>query len=248
MVGTQVSPSSAAQACAHAANASGIHRRDDHRSTDHNRLAINPSAEGYLAVTVLHAKDLPAGDPSGSSDPYVEIHIHRPGLFRSMTWRSSVKRQTLHPTWNQVARFEGSLEDLMQWPITLRVWDYDSALKRYGLGHHDIDITRLPFSPNLSFVDIPLQGAYHGSVTYRLSFTVSSLRWAFPAMPLHASALLALRRQPPPDATRYELCRDACLRGLTHWSFRYIAVTWVLMLCGWGVFLVYLYIVKPLGG
>ena len=46
-------------------------------------------------------------------------------------------------------------------------------------------------------------------------------------MPLHASALLALRRKPPPDATVIELSRDALLRSLTFWVYKYIAMAWV---------------------
>lgn len=217
-----------------------IHRRQGPAS---HQLKVSPSADGYLTITKIRCKGLIPCDSSGLSDPFVEITVHRTGLLqRSLTWRSPVQRQTLNPEWNATGRFDGTLEDLMTHRISLHVWDHAAPFKTKSLGSVNVDITRLPFTPSFDFVDVPLEHVEHGLVSYRVAFHLSPQRWAFPAMPLHASALLALRRTPPSDATRYELFRDACLRGLTHWSFRYIAITWVLLLVGWGIFVVYLYV------
>ncbi|KAF0748711.1 synaptotagmin-7 [Aphis craccivora] len=53
---------------------------------------------------VLQAKDLPAMDLSGTSDPYVRVTLLPDKKHRLDT---KVKRRTLNPRWNETLYFQG---------------------------------------------------------------------------------------------------------------------------------------------
>jgi len=53
---------------------------------------------------VFQAKDLPAMDLSGTSDPYVRVKLLPDKKHRLDT---KVKRRTLNPRWNETLYFQG---------------------------------------------------------------------------------------------------------------------------------------------
>ena len=55
-------------------------------------------------ICVLQAKELPAKDLSGTSDPYVKVTLLPDKKHKLLT---KIKRRTLHPRWNETFYFEG---------------------------------------------------------------------------------------------------------------------------------------------
>jgi Ca2+-dependent lipid-binding protein len=55
-------------------------------------------------MAVLQAKELPAKDISGTSDPYVRVTLLPDKKHRLET---KIKRRTLNPRWNETFYFEG---------------------------------------------------------------------------------------------------------------------------------------------
>ena len=48
-----------------------------------------------MLVTLHKGEDLPSADPNGYSDPYVKFKLH------DKTQKSTIKRFTLNPAWNE---------------------------------------------------------------------------------------------------------------------------------------------------
>jgi len=57
-----------------------------------------------INCNLLQAKDLPAMDLSGTSDPYVRVTLLPDKKHRLDT---KVKRRTLNPRWNETLYFQG---------------------------------------------------------------------------------------------------------------------------------------------
>ena len=88
----------------------------------------------------------------------------------------------------------------------------------------------------LHFTDVPLQGVSSGTISFSVSFELKLVVGLLPGTPVHASAAQALRRPPPKDASCIERARDRLLIALGHQIFLYIAILWLLALCGFGAF------------
>ena len=199
--------------------------------------------DGTLRITVLRGRNLVAADRNGLSDPYVLLKVR--GTTSRGAWKSRVEKRTLDPVWNQTASFQGQLGKLIQRPVRLLVVDKDSIFRLEGkddpLGHVHVPVSQLLTRDTIVATDVPLEGVAHGTVSFTATFEEHPQRGAFPAMPLHASALLVLRLEPPDDASAYERFRDRALISLTHRAYKYIAAAWVLSLCGWGLFVALLF-------
>ena len=151
-------------------------------------------------------------------------------------------KKTLSPSWNAVAEFHGQLDQMLARPAVLKVMDWDWRSFDDFLGKLELPIDQLLWNDGIVADKVRLDGVPRGTISYTATFTLAPERWAFPATPTHASALLVLRHKPPPDASRLELLRDSCLRGLTHRCFTYAAVCWVIALVGFGLAVVLLYL------
>eukprot|EP00026_Physarum_polycephalum_P003573 Phypoly_transcript_03586.p1 GENE.Phypoly_transcript_03586~~Phypoly_transcript_03586.p1 ORF type:complete len:349 (-),score=40.12 Phypoly_transcript_03586:75-1121(-) len=103
-------------------------------------LVFNVSELCKLHITILEAKNLPAADSNGLSDPYVEIRAEQ-GLFvRDNQIRTSVKNETLNPKWNQ--SFDVSWNHMFR-KLVLRVydrdkWSKDDFLGKARISYHDL--------------------------------------------------------------------------------------------------------------
>ena len=86
------------------------------------------------------------------------------------------------------------------------------------------------------FEALPLHGVETGTITFEVSFELKFDFGLLPGTPVHASAAQALRRPPPADALVLERFRDKILLFLGHRCFLWIAICWLIALCGFGAF------------
>ncbi|GBG72455.1 hypothetical protein CBR_g12029 [Chara braunii] len=112
---------------------------------------LKGKGEGWMVtITLLEARSLATADLTGFSDPYVVFTCD--GQTRS----SSIKLQTLNPTWNEILEF-----DAMEGPpsvMDVAVYDYDGPfLEPDELGTYEINFLRRS-SEELADLWIPLEG------------------------------------------------------------------------------------------
>jgi hypothetical protein len=192
-----------------------------------------------LRFTLHSGSDLMPADRNGFSDPYCIIRVNSAPI-----WRSKKCFRTLNPVWEQTHEFQGYLTDLVRKPVKIRVYDWDMVSLNDPIGRCHVDISALSgygVEHGLTFKDVALTGVPHGSISFSLHFELKPVFALFPGTPVHASAAQALRRRPPPDASRLELMRDGLLRLLGRKLFLYIAVLWLTSLVSTIVFIVVLY-------
>ncbi|XP_015377100.1 PREDICTED: synaptotagmin-7-like, partial [Diuraphis noxia] len=84
------------------------------------------------------AKDLPAMDLSGTSDPYVRVTLLPDKKHRLDT---KVKRRTLNPRWNETLYFQGfTMQKLHNRTLHLHVFDYDRFSRDDSIGETYIEL------------------------------------------------------------------------------------------------------------
>lgn len=89
---------------------------------------------GYLAFIFHEAKDLPAMDLTGKSDPYIKVFFE--GINNPKhKWTTSVARQTLSPVWEQ-----GDYVPVHKVPVVIKIecWDKDFFSKDDFIGTIEI--------------------------------------------------------------------------------------------------------------
>ncbi|XP_039294897.1 synaptotagmin-9 isoform X2 [Nilaparvata lugens] len=86
-------------------------------------LCYLPTA-GRLTVTIVKGRNLKAMDITGASDPYVKIYLVCEGK-RLRKKRTSVKRNTLSPLYNEALTFDVPSENVNDVSLILKVIDYD---------------------------------------------------------------------------------------------------------------------------
>ncbi|KAK2712296.1 hypothetical protein QYM36_011104 [Artemia franciscana] len=100
-----------------------------------------------LILKVMQAKDLPAMDLTGTSDPYVKVVLLPDKKHKLET---KIKRRTLNPKWNETFYFEGfPIQKLQTRVLHLHVFDYDRFSKDDSIGEVfvplcQIDLTSKP--------------------------------------------------------------------------------------------------------
>ncbi|XP_005802095.1 synaptotagmin-1-like [Xiphophorus maculatus] len=95
-------------------------------------LRFVPTA-GKLTVVVLEAKNLKKMDVGGLSDPYVKIHLMQNGK-RLKKKKTTIKKNTLNPYYNESFSFEVPSEQLEKVQIAVTVLDYDKIGKNDAIG------------------------------------------------------------------------------------------------------------------
>ena len=78
--------------------------------------------DGQLRVRVIEAKNLPAMDWGGTSDPYIVA------TFENKTRKTATIFKTLHPVWNELLQF-GTKVDEMDHLLQLECFDQDLGSK-----------------------------------------------------------------------------------------------------------------------
>ncbi|RZF38680.1 hypothetical protein LSTR_LSTR003486 [Laodelphax striatellus] len=88
-------------------------------------LCYLPTA-GRLTVTIIKGRNLKAMDIIGASDPYVSLVLVCEGK-RLRKKRTSVKRNTLSPLYNEALTFDVPSDNVNDVSLVLKVIDYDSS-------------------------------------------------------------------------------------------------------------------------
>ncbi|XP_036357336.1 synaptotagmin-9-like isoform X2 [Octopus sinensis] len=102
-------------------------------------LCYLPTA-GRLTVTIIKARNLKAMDITGSSDPYVKVALMCQGK-RIRKRKTSVKRSTLRPVYNEAIVFDVPQEHIEEISLVIKVVDYDrigsnEVMGCCGIGPH----------------------------------------------------------------------------------------------------------------
>nr|XP_005903648.1 PREDICTED: double C2-like domain-containing protein gamma [Bos mutus] len=82
------------------------------------------SQRGGLLVGVLRCAHLAPMDANGYSDPFVRLFLH-PNTGRKSKYKTSVRKKTLNPEFNEEFFYAGPREELAQKTLLVSVWDYD---------------------------------------------------------------------------------------------------------------------------
>nr|XP_051686181.1 double C2-like domain-containing protein gamma [Oryctolagus cuniculus] len=82
------------------------------------------SRRGGLLVGVLRCAHLAPMDANGYSDPFVRLFL-RPNPGKKSKYKTSVRRKTLNPEFNEEFFYAGAREELLQKTLLVSVWDYD---------------------------------------------------------------------------------------------------------------------------
>ncbi|XP_073724950.1 synaptotagmin VIII isoform X1 [Misgurnus anguillicaudatus] len=88
---------------------------------------------GKLTVIILEAKNLKPMDQGGSSDPYVKVQL----ILDRKKWkkkRTSVKKQTVNPYFNESFTFDVSFEQIQKVQLVISVWDHDKISRNDAIG------------------------------------------------------------------------------------------------------------------
>ncbi|KAK3570615.1 hypothetical protein QTP86_023803, partial [Hemibagrus guttatus] len=93
-------------------------------------LCYLPTA-GRLTITVIKARNLKAMDITGASDPYVKVSLMCEGR-RLKKRKTSTKRNTLNPVYNEAIVFDVPPENIDQISLLIAVMDYDRV------GHNEV--------------------------------------------------------------------------------------------------------------
>ncbi|XP_041354322.1 synaptotagmin-10-like [Gigantopelta aegis] len=86
-------------------------------------LCYLPTA-GRLTLTIVKARNLKAMDITGSSDPYVKVSLMCQGK-RIKKKKTSVKKSTLHPVFNEALVFDVPQESIEDVYLLVKLVDYD---------------------------------------------------------------------------------------------------------------------------
>ncbi|KAK9521010.1 hypothetical protein VZT92_020855 [Zoarces viviparus] len=96
-------------------------------------------------IFVTKCQDLAAVDPKrGRSDPYVKSYLvpDRANLGKRKT---SVKKKTRNPTFNEILRYRVRMEYLRTQTLILSVWHHDTFGRNSFLGEVDVDLSKWDF-------------------------------------------------------------------------------------------------------
>ncbi|XP_070930259.1 double C2-like domain-containing protein gamma isoform X1 [Macaca nemestrina] len=94
---------------------------------EHGRVLLSlcySSQRGGLLVGVLRCVHLAPMDANGYSDPFVRLFLH-PNAGKKSKFKTSVRRKTLNPEFNEEFFYSGPREELAQKTLLVSVWDYD---------------------------------------------------------------------------------------------------------------------------
>ncbi|KAF3847594.1 hypothetical protein F7725_020622 [Dissostichus mawsoni] len=96
-------------------------------------------------IFVAQCQDLAAVDPKrGRSDPYVKSYLV-PDKANLGKRKTSVKKKTLSPTFNEILRYRVRMEYLRTQTLILSVWHHDTFGRNSFLGEVDVDLSKWDF-------------------------------------------------------------------------------------------------------
>ncbi|RVE76284.1 hypothetical protein OJAV_G00006820 [Oryzias javanicus] len=92
-----------------------------------------------LLVGIIRCAHLAAMDSNGYSDPFVKI-ILQPDMGKKSKYKTSVKKKTLNPEFNEEFSYEVSLDQLAKKTLEISVWDYDLGMSNDFIGGVELGI------------------------------------------------------------------------------------------------------------
>lgn len=117
---------------------------DGMKSSDPNlgRIQVSlkyKSQKSQFVVGIIRCAGLAAMDSNGYSDPYVKIYL-KPDALKKTKRRTSIKKKTLNPEYNEEFVYEISHRDLANKSLELTVWDHDVGKSNDFIGGIVLDI------------------------------------------------------------------------------------------------------------
>uniref|UniRef100_A0A4X2MF19 C2 domain-containing protein n=1 Tax=Vombatus ursinus TaxID=29139 RepID=A0A4X2MF19_VOMUR len=97
------------------------------------------SQRGGLLVGVLRCAHLAPMDANGYSDPFVRIFL-RPNTGKKSKYKTTVRKKTLNPEFNEEFFYAGQREELAQKTLLVSVWDYDLGTANDFIGGLQLSI------------------------------------------------------------------------------------------------------------
>ncbi|XP_076002593.1 synaptotagmin-like protein 2 isoform X2 [Genypterus blacodes] len=96
-------------------------------------------------IFVAKCQDLAAVDPKRMrSDPYIKSYLV-PDKANLGKRKTSVKKKTLNPTFNEILRYRVRMEYLRTQKLILSVWHHDTFGRNSFLGEVDVDLSKWDF-------------------------------------------------------------------------------------------------------
>uniref|UniRef100_A0A4W6BZ30 Double C2-like domains, gamma n=1 Tax=Lates calcarifer TaxID=8187 RepID=A0A4W6BZ30_LATCA len=95
--------------------------------------------KGCLLVGIIRCAHLAAMDSNGYSDPFVKI-ILQPDMGKKSKYKTSVKKKTLNPEFNEEFSYEVPLDQLAKKTLEISVWDYDLGMSNDFIGGVELGI------------------------------------------------------------------------------------------------------------
>ncbi|XP_029555690.1 synaptotagmin-like protein 2 isoform X9 [Salmo trutta] len=111
------------------------------------RFAMNYVQKlGEFHIFIVHCRDLAVAEPKKNrSDPYVKCYL-LPDKAKMGKRKTSVKKKTLNPTYNEILRFKVTMETLKTQAFNVSVWHNDNFGRNSFLGEVDLDLSEWDFS------------------------------------------------------------------------------------------------------
>nr|XP_032836898.1 double C2-like domain-containing protein beta [Petromyzon marinus] len=104
-----------------------VDKGEEAAAEERGRILISlrySTQRGGLVVGVVRCVHLAAMDANGYSDPFVKIYL-RPDSGKKAKHKTTVKKKTLNPEFNEEFLFEIPHADLAKRTVDVMVWDYD---------------------------------------------------------------------------------------------------------------------------
>uniref|UniRef100_A0A3B4GDA0 C2 domain-containing protein n=1 Tax=Pundamilia nyererei TaxID=303518 RepID=A0A3B4GDA0_9CICH len=95
-------------------------------------------------IFVAECRDLAAVDPKRGRSDYVKSYL-APDKANLGKRKTSVKKKTLNPTFNEILRYRVRMEYLRTQTLILSVWHHDTFGKNSFLGEVDVELSKWDF-------------------------------------------------------------------------------------------------------
>ncbi|XP_018546765.1 synaptotagmin-like protein 2 isoform X7 [Lates calcarifer] len=111
---------------------------------------------GEFHIFVVHCRELAIADTKKNrSDPYVKCYI-LPDKTKLGKRKTTVKKKTVNPTYNEILRFKIPMEVLKTQKLNISVWHNDTFGRNCFLGEVDLDLSEWDFN-NTQINEYPLE-------------------------------------------------------------------------------------------
>ncbi|XP_029028943.1 synaptotagmin-like protein 2 isoform X7 [Betta splendens] len=101
--------------------------------------------QGEFHMFVVHCRDLAVADTKRNrSDPYVKCYLI-PDKTKLGKRKTTIKKKTLNPTYNEILTFNISMEVLKTLNLNISVWHNDTFGRNSFLGEMDLDLSEWDF-------------------------------------------------------------------------------------------------------